>query len=154
MPHRLEEYYIKLEAMMAEGDGVLAARNPADIDLIKRRVADSALVMASYQLFVHREVFAPLLDGADPATRARVNELKVECIALTEDLRFNVRDFVGRVSDAPFDWDTVATKVAWFNGRVRAHIANVRRLMAPGLSDADHARLRAMRTGPVGLEAA
>ena len=150
----LEDYYTKIEAMMAEGDGWMAERDPATADLVKRRIADSALLIASYQLFVHREVFAPMLDGADPATRSRVNELKVECIALTEDLRFNVRDFVGKVKDAPLDWDTVAGKVAWFNGRVRTHIANVRELMAPDLSDLDHARLRASRTAAVGVQAA
>jgi len=150
----LEDYYARIEAMMAEGEVWMRDRDPATEDLVKRRVADSALLIASYQLFVHREVFMPLLEGADASTRARVNELKVECIALTEDLRFNVRDFVGKVKDAPLDWDTVAAKVAWFNGRVRTHIANVRQMMAQGLSDADHARLRASRTGAVGVQAA
>ncbi len=150
----LEDYYARIEAMMAEGEVWMAERDPATADLVKRRIADSALVIASYQLFVHREVFTPMLEGADPATRSRVNELKVECIALTEDLRFNVRDFVGKVKDAPLDWDTVATKVEWFNGRVRNHIASVREMMAPTLSDADHARLRARRTGTVGAQAA
>lgn len=154
MPQTLEEYHAKIEQMMAEGDALMAARDPATIDLVQRRIADSALVIASYQLFVHREVFAPMLDGADAATRARVNELKVECIALTEDLRFNVRDFVGRMESAPLDWDVVAPKVTWFNSRVRGHIAQVRAMLSPGLSDADHARLRARRTAAVGVQAA
>jgi hypothetical protein len=154
MPQRLEEYYDRIEAMMAEGDAWMAKRDPATAALVKRRIADSALLIASYQLFVHREIFVPLLENADAATRARVNELKVECIALTEDLRFNVKDFIARTEDAPLDWDTVAGKVEWFNGRVRAHIANVRHMLAPELSDADHARLRARRTAPVGVQAA
>lgn len=151
---RLEEYYAKIEAMMAEGEGWMADRDPATEELVKRRIADSALLIASYQLFVHREVFVPMLEGADASTRARVNELKVECIALTEDLRFNVRDFAGKTRDAPLDWDMVAKKVAWFNGRVRTHIYHVRQMMAPGLSDAEHARLRAGRTATIGVQAA
>ena len=131
----------------------------AYLDLVNRQAArfeesDSVLVLASYQLFVHREVFAPMLEGADARTRARVNELKVECIALTEDLRFNARDFMVPVQDVPLDWDVVTPKVAWFNGRVREHIAHVREMMAPDLSDADHARLRAHRTAAIGAQAA
>jgi len=87
MPQTLEEYHAKIERMMAEGEAWLIARDAATGDLVKQRIADSALVLASYQLFVHREVFAPMLERADARTRARVNELKVECIALTEDLR-------------------------------------------------------------------
>ncbi|WP_066592596.1 hypothetical protein [Sphingomonas pruni] len=154
MPQTLEEYHTKIERMMAEGDALVAARDPASEDAVKRRMAESALVIASYQLFVHRQVFAPMLEHADVAMRARVNELKVECIALTEDLRFNVREFVARVDDGPLDWDQAAAGVAWFNGRVRAHIAHVRQMMAPELSDAEHARLRARRTATIGVQAA
>jgi hypothetical protein len=154
MPQTLEEYHAKIERMMAEGEAWLIARDAGSEELIKRRIADSALVLASYQLFVHREVFAPMLERADASTRARVNELKVECIALTEDLRFNVRELMARAADAPLDWDGVAAGVAWFNGRVRAHIAQVRQMMAPDLSDDDHARLRAHRNDIVGAQAA
>lgn len=154
MPQTLEEYHAKIERMMAEGDALVEARDVATEDAVKRRIADSALVIASYQLFVHHKVFAPMLDHADAATRARVNELKVECIALTEDLRFNVRELMAQANDAPLDWDAIASGVAWFNGRVRAHIAQVRQMMAPELSDADHARLRAHRNELVGAQAA
>jgi len=154
MPQTLEEFHAKIEHMMAEGDAWLIARGAASDDLVKRRIADSVLVLASYQLFVHREVFAPMLEHADARTRARVTELKVECIALTEDLRFNVRELMARADDAPLDWDMIASGVGWFNRRVRAHIAQVRQMMAPELSDADHARLRAHRNDLVGAQAA
>ena len=154
MPQTLEDYHVKLEQMMAEGDALAAARDPATAEQVKRRIADSVLVLASYQLFVHREVFAPMLESADARTRTRVNELKVECIALTEDLRFNARDFLTPVQDVPLDWDVVTQKVAWFNARVRAHIAHVREMMAPELSDAEHARLCAHRTPSIGVHAA
>jgi hypothetical protein len=154
MPQTLEEYHAKIERMMAEGDALVASRDVASEDLVKRRISDSALVLASYQAFVHRQVFAPMLEHADARTRARVNELKVECIALTEDLRFNVRDLTARTADAPLDWDAIASGVAWFNGRVRAHIAQVRQMMAPELSDAEHARLCAHRNDLVGAQAA
>jgi hypothetical protein len=154
MPQTLEEYHAKIERMMAEGDALVASRGAASEDLVKQRIADTLLVLASYQLFVHRKVFAPMLERADAGTRARVNELKVECIALTEDLRFNVRELTVRADDAPLDWDDIRAGIAWFNGRVRGHIAQVRQMMAPELSDADHARLRAHRNDLVGAQAA
>ena len=154
MPQRLEEYYAKIEAMMAEGEAKVAERDPATAEHLRKRIADSGLLIASYQLFVHREVFVPLIEHGDARTRARVSELKVECIALTEDLRVNIRDFATAAPTVPLDWDVVAAKMAWFNGRLRSHIANVRTLMAPDLSDAEHARLRARRVAAVGVHAA
>ena len=152
MPQTLEAYHAEIEAMIVEGEALVAVRDPATAKRVKRRVADSMLLVASYQLFIHRNVFAPLLGQSDPAMRSRVNELKVECIALTEDLRFNVKDFLA--DQAPLDWDLTAAKMAWFNGRLKTHIADVRALMSPDLSDKQHLALIAGRTGAVGPVAA
>jgi hypothetical protein len=152
VPQTLEAYHAEIEAMIVEGEALVAARDPATARHLKRRVADSMLLVASYQLFVHRQVFAPLLGQADPAMRSRVNELKVECIALTEDLRFNVKDFLA--DESPLDWDVTAAKMAWYNGRLKKHIADVRQLLSPDLSDKQHAALIARRTGAVGPVAA
>jgi hypothetical protein len=152
VPHTLEAYHTEIEAMIVEGEELVAARDPATARRLKRRVADSMLLVASYQLFIHRAVFAPLLGQGDPALRSRVNEVKVECIALTEDLRFNVKDFLA--DESPLDWDATAAKMAWFNGRLKKHIADVRQFMSPELSDKQHAALVARRTGAVGPIAA
>ena len=152
MLQTLEGYHAEIEAMIVEGEVLVAARDPATARRVKRRVADSMLLVASYQLFVHRNVFAPLLGQGDPAVRSRVNEVKVECIALTEDLRFNVKDFL--TEETPLDWDATASRMAWFNGRLRKHIAEVRELMSPDLSDAQHRALIARRVGTVGAQAA
>ena len=146
MPHKLQDYHNRIEAMMAQGDALVAARDPATLAEVKRRAGESALVIASYQLFIHREVFRPLLERADPAARARINEVKVECIALTEDLRCNARDFLAK--EGALDWEVAAARVAWFNGRVREHIAAVRALME---HPADSAIIR--RSGSVGVAA-
>ena len=151
MSQTLEEYHDRIEAMIVEGEELVAAREPGTERRLKRRIGDSVLLIASYQLFIHRQVFAPLLDQGDPALRARVNEVKVECIALTEDLRFNVKDFLA--DPTPLDWDLTTAKMAWFNGRLKKHIADVRQLMSPDLSDADRARLIARRIGTVGVQA-
>ena len=152
MPQTLEAYHAEIEAMIVEGEALIAARDPATARHVKRRIADSVLLIASYQLFVHRQVFAPLLDQADQSLRSRINEVKVECIALTEDLRFNVKDFL--LDRSPLNWDLTATKMAWFNRRLKKHIADVRQLMSPDLSDKQRAALIARRTGAVGPVAA
>ncbi|MDB5678451.1 hypothetical protein [Sphingomonas bacterium] len=152
MAQTLEDYHDRIEAMIVEGEALVAAREPGTDRRLKRRIGDSVLLIASYQLFVHREVFAPLMGQSDPSLRSRVNEVKVECIALTEDLRFNVKDFL--TDETPLDWDATASKMAWFNGRLQKHIAEVRALMSPDLSDAQHAALIARRVGAVGAQAA
>jgi len=152
MRQTLEEYHDEIEAMIVEGEALVAAREPGTERRLKRRIGDSVLLIASYQLFIHRQVFAPLLDQADSAMRARVNEVKVECIALTEDLRFNVKDFLA--DDTPLDWDVTAGRMAWFNDRLNKHIADVRQLMSPDLSAAQHRALIARRVGTVGAQLA
>jgi hypothetical protein len=152
MPRTLEDYHDRILAMIVEGEALVAAREPGTDRRLRRRIGDSVLLIASYQLFVHRQVFAPLLGDADPALRARVNEVKVECIALTEDLRFNVKDFLA--DETPLDWEATASRMAWFNRRLQKHIADVRALMSPDLSEAQHAALIARRTGTVGAQAA
>lgn len=152
MRQTLEEYHTEIETMIVEGEALVAARDPATVKRLKRRIGDSVLLIASYQLFVHRQVFAPLLGQGDPGVRARINEVKVECIALTEDLRFNVRDFLA--DETPLDWDVTAATMAWFNRRLKKHIADVRQLMSPDLGDVQHAALIARRHGTVGAPVA
>jgi hypothetical protein len=146
MAQTLDDFHAALETMMADGDALLATRDPAHTVRVKQRVAEAVMLVASYQIFVHREVFAPMLAGGDPSLRARVMELKVECIALTEDLRFNTKDFIA--NDTPIDWERMAARVAWFNGRVRQHLARVREALSTQ-SDAEFAASRAARTARV-----
>lgn len=147
MAQTLDDFHAELETMMADGDALLASRDVANTVRIKQRVAEAVMLVASYQIFVHREVFAPALAGNDPSLRSRIMELKVECIALTEDLRFNTKEFMA--SDAPIDWDRMATRVAWFNGRVREHLTHVREALTHRGTDAEFAAVRAARTARV-----
>lgn len=144
MAETLDDYHARLEAAMADGDALLATRDPANAGCVKRHVAEAMMLVASYQIFVHRALFAPVLAAGAAGQCARVTELKVECIALTEDLRSNVRAFLA--SDAPLDWDRLAARVAWFNVRVRAHVARTRALLAERDRGAPAARM-----GPVGV---
>ena len=151
MPTTLAEYHDRIEAMMADGDALIAARDPATAGTAKRRCGDAALIITSYQLHVHREVFPRMLASEDAAVRAAAADLKTECIGLAEDLRFRVKDLMAQ--ETALDWDALAQGVAWFNARVRTHIANVERAIAP-MTHADRVRFRAERSVAVGRQAA
>lgn len=153
MTRTLDDYHAELEAIMTAGDVLLATRDAANTNVVKQRIGEAMMVLASYQIFVHREVFAAIPADAAPGLAARITELKVECIALTEDLRFNVRDFLA--SDAPIeDWPRLALRVAWFNRRVREHLHRVHQALHHQGSDREFAEARAARTARVGVSSA
>ena len=149
VPQTLEAYHAEIEAMIVEGEALVAARDPATAKRAQapRRRFDAAGRVVP---IVRPPPACSRRCSARPIRRcaSRVNEVKVECIALTEDLRFNVKDFLA--DETPLDWDVTAAKMAWFNGRLKKHIADVRQLMSPDLSDKQHAALIARRIGTVG----
>lgn len=131
----LNRYIAKLETSMTEGDALLAARDPASVDLVRQRCADAVALVIAYQQFVHREIFEPLMAHGNAGQRRLARELKIECIALTDELRRNIKQFMAQ--DFPFDWDYLSGRVQGFNAIVRAHVAKVRVL---GETMAEHAR--------------
>lgn len=127
----IQDYFDRIEASMAAGDATLARRDPAQAETIKAKCTEAALLIASYNLYVHRAVFEPLMDSPDAAVRKRVCLLKAECIAVTEDLREGVKALAAR--ETPIDFDALSARVEMFNARVRRHIASVVDLLgSPG----------------------
>lgn len=113
---------------MAGGDAILAQRDPEKGDRVKAKCTEAALLIGSYHLFVHREIFEPLMANGDERVRQQVCILKAECILLTEDLRVGVKAFAAQ--DATVDYEAVHARVEWFNGRVRRHIVAIKHLLA------------------------
>ena len=113
---------------MAAGEVLLARQDPSEAATVKAKCTEAALLIASYQLHVHRAVFEPLMQCKDDAVRRRVCLLKAECIGLTEDLRTSVKTLA--TQEMPVDHATIALRVSDFNARVRRHIAAVRMLLA------------------------
>ena len=128
----LQDYLDRIETAMVAGEAILARRDPADAQRIKAGCTDAASLIGTYHLFVHREIFEPLMARAeasrDDALRREVCLLKAECISLTEDLRTGVKTMAAL--DEPLDHDAVRARVEWFNGRVRRHIASITQLLA------------------------
>lgn len=128
MSNSLDYFLVKLETSMADGAVLLASRDDAQTLIVRQRCVDAVMLVGAYQLFVHRELFEPLMrDGGDYHRRAAC-DLKAECIMLTQDLRDSVKAFMA--DDAPLDWDQLTARVHGFNAVVRAHIAKVRALTA------------------------
>lgn len=123
----LQDYLDRIEASMAAGEVILARRDPAQAATVKAKCTEAALLIGSYQMFIHREVFEPLMASPDELVRRQVCALKAECIALSEDLRSGVKTMAAR--ETPIDHDAIRARVEWFNGRVRRHIAGVTLLL-------------------------
>lgn len=132
MTASLEYFLLKLETSMTEGETLLATRDDALTGRIKQRCIDAVVMVGAYQLFVHREVFEPLMRDGDDYQRRTACELKAECIMLTQDLRDSIKGFMAR--DTPLDWQQLRARVAGFNTVVRAHIAKVRALTGSALT--------------------
>ena len=116
----LQDYLDRIEALMAGGDEILSQRDPAMGDQMKAKCTEAVVLIGSYHLFVHREIFEPMMASGDDRIRKQVCILKAECISLTEDLRVGVK--VLAAHDATLDYDAVHAGVEGFNDRVRRHI--------------------------------
>lgn len=126
MQNTLDGYVAKLEESMAGGQSILAKRDPALAARFKQRCVDAMVLVGAYQLFVHREIFEPLMRDGTPELKRVACDLKVETIAFTEAVRAAVREFTQ--SEAPVDWAHVSGRVKSNNQMLRAHIAKVREL--------------------------
>jgi L-ribulose-5-phosphate 3-epimerase UlaE len=124
----LQDYLDRIEASMAKGDEILSQRDPAKGDRVKAMCTEAALLIGSYHLFVHREIFEPMMTSGDDRVRKQVCILKAECISLTEDLRVGVKALAAH--DVILDYDAVHAGVEGFNGRVRRHIVAIKQLLA------------------------
>ncbi|MFX7006067.1 hypothetical protein ABTI13_19165, partial [Acinetobacter baumannii] len=76
---------------------------------MRQKCAEGVMLIGAYQLFVHRELFEPVMRDGDAYQRKLACELKVECIALTDALRTAIKNFMAQ--EMPFDWDSLADRV-------------------------------------------
>jgi len=137
MDEGLARYVSKLERSMAEGDALMAARDPATAARTRQRCIDAVMLVGAYQLYVHRELFEPLMRSGDERQRKMACELKAECIALTDALHKGIKNFMAQ--EMPFDWEYLAGRVEGYNSIMRTHLAKVRSLATTIEGDAARA---------------
>lgn len=128
MARTLDDYLNRIEAAVNEGEALLRRPQGHSTRAAVQKCVDAALLIGAYQLYVHRELFDPLARHPDERVRKAVREIKVEGIALGENLRVAVRG-LATGSGEP-DAATIAAQSRIFNPLVRAHIAKVRDLAA------------------------
>lgn len=129
----LATYHEQMTAAVERGEALLKAGPPgvnvAELSPIRLQMAQ---IITSYQLFVHREVFEPLIRSGNAGWAEKARALKTDCILLAEDFRAFVR--VWATKDAVAHWDEYRPAAAAILGRIRAHIAAVRGSELPRLA--------------------
>lgn len=120
----LGEFLDRMTAISVSGDEYLASPTPAGLDDLSRTRAEQARIITAYQLFVHREVFEPLIASGSPEQVRRAKELKIECIMLAEEFRAFARCWAP--DGVSGQWDAYRAAALDFSARIRTHARNIR----------------------------
>lgn len=130
----LREFLDRMTTIASRAEEHLASISPVCVADLGKARAEQARIITSYQLFVHREVFEPLMKAGTPAEVARVKQLKTECIMLAEDFRAYTRAWT--IDAVAKDWPTYRISALEFVARIKQHAANVKET-APAYLDGD-----------------
>lgn len=124
MLRRLQEHHGWMLALLKEGEPLFeqTQRPPSAIYLATRRSAMGRL-LTSYQRFVHREVFDPLIEQESGQNAALARAMKVDCIELVESFRAFQRRWMAE--DAVERWDEYQPQALRMIERLRRHIIEV-----------------------------
>jgi ABC-type histidine transport system ATPase subunit len=120
----LGNYQNQMWAITLEGEALLNRLEPQDPAEVNRLRMELARVMTAYQLFVHREVFEPLIRTGTPAEVNQARAMKSECILIAEEFRAFVH--LWTAADIAVRWADYQAAGLDFARRIRAHIERVR----------------------------
>jgi hypothetical protein len=133
MLNTLDEFLNRMTAITVRAEEHLASITPVGIAELTKARGEQSRIITSYQLFVHREVFEPMIASADVADKQRVRTLKAECIVLAEDYRTFARSWTAE--DVASNWASYRAAALDFVSRIRQHAANVRATAPAFLGD-------------------
>jgi hypothetical protein len=122
----LGKYQDQMWSITLESEAQLAQPDPQDAGDIARLRLEMARVMTAYQLFVHREVFEPLIRAGSPAEVNQARAMKSECILIAEEFRAFVH--LWTAVDIVARWADYRAAGMEFSRRIRAHIEHVRKV--------------------------
>ncbi|GAA0444690.1 MULTISPECIES: hypothetical protein [Sphingomonas] len=124
MLQRLQDHHGWMLALLKEGDPLLRdpQLRPSAAFLATRRSAMGRL-LTSYQQFIHREVFDPIIAGGNARDAALARAMKIDCIELTESFRAFQRRWIAE--DAVERWDEYHPAAVRMVERLQRHIADV-----------------------------
>lgn len=121
----LQDYLDKMLAIMLRIEPHLVGAAPASTAELAQARAEQARTIIAYQLYVHREIFEPMIRNGSPAQIARARAMKVECIMLAEDFRAFAR--LWNVDNALDQWPVYQSAALALRDRIRAHIDHVKK---------------------------
>jgi hypothetical protein len=124
MLQRLHDHHGWMLALLKEGEPLLGdpQLRPSASFLAIRRSAMGRL-LTSYQAFVHREFFDPIIAGSNAEHAALARTMKIDCIEMTEGFRAFQRRWIAE--DAVERWDEYLLAAAEMVERLRRHITEV-----------------------------
>jgi hypothetical protein len=120
----LGRYQDQMWTITQETETLLNRIEPQDASELTRLRLELARVMTAYQLFVHREVFEPLIRTGTPAEAGHARAMKIECIMIAEEFRAFAQLWA-QVDIGP-RWKDYRVAGLDFARRIRAHIEHVR----------------------------
>jgi hypothetical protein len=127
----LRDFLDQMWAITVASERDLRETGPQSAPELGARRLRMAHLLTSYQLFVHREVFEPMIRSESEVDRKRACEMKVECIVLAEEFRAFAR--LWATADLVKRWADYQPAGLEFLDRIRAHIARVMRHTPPQL---------------------
>lgn len=124
---RLCLYHDQMLSIMADGEQIIYRfADQPDLATLNSRRQTMVQVLTSYQMFVHRELFEPLLANGSASQISQVKLIKAECVALVEAFRAFFREWMG---DAVVrQWDIYKQAARGMMDRIKRHIAEVRQI--------------------------
>ena len=125
----LRIYHDRVQALADEAEGLLRREGMAALPRMGKLRVDQGVAMASYQLFVHRQVFEPLTRNGTPAQAEAAKRLKVECVIFSGTFCRYVQDWSKR--DTATHWHEYLPAALGMVAAIRSHIARVRDEIAP-----------------------
>ena len=128
----LRLYHDRVDALAREAETLLREGSKAGLPRVAKLRVDQGLAMAAYQLFVHRELFEPLIRTGSPPQIEGAKALKVECVVLSGTFCRHAQYWSKR--DPGDEWDDYRAAALSMIAAIRGHIARVQHELAPALA--------------------
>lgn len=125
---RLADYHARISAAADRTEQIVRHAGedvPADLNGSRMMMAQ---LMGSYQLFLHREIFEPVIAGGTPAEIVHAKSLKVECVLFADELHSYMKSW--NPADVQARWPSYRAAALTVLGRIRIHMKRVERVVA------------------------
>ena len=126
---RLRTYQDRVLALAGEAERLLRGDGPAAAQRLAQLRVEQGVAIAAYQLFVHREIFAPMIREGTPDEVEAAKQLKVACIAFSNQFCHHVQEWTRR--DPAREWASYRPAALAMVAELQGHIAQVRSAFLP-----------------------